>query len=175
MDMSVFEKDAKYEDVASAIGDYNRDGILDLYVISGGNQFLEDHEALEDRIYLGIGTLDFIRSEQTLPRSSGKVVLSSDIDQDGDLDLFVGTLNVTGSYGTSPKSYVLINDGLGAFSVGQVLEADMITDAIWVDMNQDGSQDLVTCGLWSPIRIWMNEAGSLIDKTKAYGLDKTQG
>lgn len=175
MSISVFEKDAKYEDVASAVGDYNGDGILDLYVTSGGNRFLEGHEALEDRIYFGVEILDFIRAEQSLPRSSGKVVSPSDIDQDGDLDLFVGTLNITGTYGTSPKSYVLINDGLGAFSVGQVLEADMITDATWVDMNQDGIQDLVTCGLWSPIRVWINEVGFLINKTKDYGLERTQG
>ena len=51
----------------------------------------------------------------------------------------------------------------------------MITDATWVDMNQDGIQDLVTCGLWSPIRVWINEVGFLINKTKDYGLERTQG
>ena len=171
----VFEKDAKYEDVAASVGDYNGDGVLDIYVTSGGNRFLEGHEALEDRLYMGTETLDFIRSEQNLPRLSGKIVAATDIDQDDDFDLFVGTLNITGGYGLSPKSYVMINDGLGNFSIGQILEEDMISDATWVDMNQDGMQDLVTCGPWSPIRIWINEGGSLIDKTKDYGFDKLWG
>ena len=37
----------------------------------------------------------------------------------------------------------------------------MITDAIWHDINDDGFNDLITCGDWNGINLYMNNKGTL--------------
>ena len=38
-----------------------------------------------------------------------------------------------------------------------LVHAGMITDALFMDIDQDNDQDLITVGEWSPITIWKNE------------------
>ena len=47
-----FEKDANYEDMESIFVDIDNDNDLDLYVVSGGNEFNNRANELTDRIYL---------------------------------------------------------------------------------------------------------------------------
>ena len=51
----------------------------------------------------------------------------------------------------------------------------MVTDLIVSDLNQDGWPDLVACGEWMPISVWINSKGSFSDQTDQYGLAKTNG
>ena len=38
----------------------------------------------------------------------------------------------------------------------------MITDAKWSDMNGDGIKDLITCGDWNSINVFINKNGELV-------------
>jgi hypothetical protein len=107
------------------------------------------------------------------------VVRPCDIDRDGDMDLFVGGRVVGYSYGASPRSYLLVNDGKGHFAdktvalAPELREAGMLTEAIWTDIDQDGDQDLTVVGDWMPIKTFENNKGKF--KLIENGLEEKTG
>ena len=114
---NVFAPDSLCEDVNALFFDADGDGDKDLYVVSGGNETEMDSSNL-DRLYLNDSRGNFKKSVD-LPLLFGNksVAVAADVDHDGDMDLFVGGRVVAGRYGDIPKSYLLINDGKGKFSI----------------------------------------------------------
>lgn len=171
-----FEKDKLYEDVDAEFVDVNGDGISDLYVASAGNEYAEGNYLLADRLYLNDGKGNFVRGTGLLPplHFNSSCVRTADFNNDGYVDLFVGSRNVPFSYGLSPKSHVLVNDGNGKFSVHSELQPGMVTDAAWHDVNGDGLLDLIVLGDWMPISVYLNMDGRFVSG-KLSGLDYTHG
>ncbi len=176
--------DSLAEDVDAQFFDADSDGDLDLYVVSGGNEFFEQAPALKDRLYLNDGRGTFARSVDALPADyyeNGGVVTVGDLDGDGHPDLFVGARVVSRQYGRIPRSAVLRNDGRGRFtdvtaSVAPALASvGMVSDAAWVDLNGDRMLDLVVVGEWMPVRVFMNRAGKLAAQTNDPGLAHSSG
>ena len=180
---SVFRADSIAEDVDAAFFDANGDGHADLYVVSGGNEFSGADDALQDRLYVNDGTGTFHRDRSALPtlEESGSCVVVGDFDGDGHPDLFVGRRVVSRRYGISPRSYLLQNDGKGHFrDVARVkseglAEAGMVSSATWVDYDRDGRLDLVVVGEWMPVRVFHQENGRFVDRTKQAGLSGSNG
>ncbi|GAB4008997.1 VCBS repeat-containing protein [Spirosoma migulaei] len=166
-----FVKDSTYEDVDAAFFDADGDKDLDLYVVSGGNEFYNQMTEQFDRLYLNDGHGNFSRSANALPLmfDNKSCVRPCDVDKDGDLDLFVGGRVVGFGYGKSPNSYLLINDGKGHFSDQTEKRADglrkagMVTDAVWADYDNDKDLDLVLAGDWMPIRVFANNDGKFTE------------
>ncbi|MGQ0641521.1 MAG: VCBS repeat-containing protein [Gemmatimonadaceae bacterium] len=179
----VFEQDAISEDVGAAFFDADGDSDLDLYVVSGGNEFSEGASGLQDRLYLNDGGGRFRKAEGHLPADShsGSRVVAADYDQDGHSDLFVGGRVVPWKYGVDPVSMLLRNDGRGRFtdvteSVAPGLSRiGMVTDALWYDVDSDGRLDLVIVGEWMPITIYRNVGGGRLTRLEARGLEKSHG
>ena len=103
---SDLQKDNKYEDTDAEVFDIDKDGDLDLYVVSGGNEYKELDLNYMDRVYLNDGLGNFTRLKIFLPRTNGSSVSVSDFNNDGYDDLFVGTRSITGFYGLSPYSFL---------------------------------------------------------------------
>ena len=166
-----FALDKASEDTDCVFFDANNDGRQDLYVTSGGNEFSAFSVALADRLYLNHSKEGFRRSEQILPVSgkfeSTSVVTAYDFDRDGDDDLFVGVRSIPGLYGVPGNGYLLSNDGAGNFTdvtatVAPVLQdLGLITDAKWVDINNDSLRDLIVVGEWMPISVFTNDGNTL--------------
>ncbi len=179
----VFLQDKLNEDVDAVFFDADGNDLPDLYVVSGGNEFFGRAEALRDRLYLNEGGGRFRKTQGMLPEifANGACVKPADIDNDGDMDLFVGSRSVPRLYGIIPQSYLLINDGQGKFTdetlyrAPDLSEVGMVADAIWVDLNQDTYEDLIVVGEWMPISVFHNQNGKLIDVTQKYGLQGTNG
>ena len=170
------QKDNKYEDTDAAVFDIDNDGDLDLYVVSGGNEYKELDKNYMDRVYLNDGLGNFTRLKIFLPRTNGSSVSVSDFNNDGYDDLFVGTRSITGFYGLSPYSFFLLNNRDNTLSpVGQQ-RYGMVTDSKWVDINSDGKEDIVLVGDWMPITILIQEDDlKFVNKTLEYGLSGTNG
>ena len=163
-----FGFDAHYEDTAAVLFDADQDGDLDLAVGSGGNQINEEKN-YTTRLYLNDGNGRFSRSPENLPSTfkNISVLAPYDFDNDGDLDLFVGSRSVVGTYGIDPNHLFLENDGKGHFAdaterLGYDLkDAGMVTDAIWVDVDGDKKNDLVTVSEWGTPKIFKNSGRRL--------------
>jgi len=164
-----FEKDNKFEDTSSRFLDADGDGDQDLYVGSGGNDKEDDSRLLRDRLYINNGKGAFEKADAAIPdfRYNTSVVAPYDFDEDGDMDLFVGSLSVSRIYGINPRHYLLENDGGGKFKditearAYQFRNMGMVTDAVWEDMDKDGLKDLVVVGQWMAPVIFQNSGRRL--------------
>ncbi|MCH8023875.1 MAG: VCBS repeat-containing protein [Candidatus Marinimicrobia bacterium] len=180
---SVFAADDWSEDVDAIFFDADNDQLPDLYVVSGGNEFWGSAERLLDRLYINEGGGRFRKAEGLLPEiyANGACVVPADVDNDGDMDLFVGSRSVSWQYGIIPQSYLLINDGQGKFTdetssrAPGLSHVGMVTDALWVDLNRDSYLDLIVVGEWMPVTVFHNQNGELVDVTEEYGLQNSHG
>ncbi|MFK5923542.1 MAG: FG-GAP-like repeat-containing protein [Verrucomicrobiota bacterium] len=179
----VFGEDAAYEDMGMLFFDADSDGDLDLYVVSGSIECEPGDKILQDRLYLNDGKGDFSRAPVgTLPaiRESGSVVVGADVDRDGDVDLFVGSRSVPGTYPVIPTSTLLINEG-GKFVDAttkispELAKTGLVTGALWSDVDSDGWIDLVVTHDWGLIKIYRNRQGVLKDETAQSGIGKEFG
>lgn len=169
-------KDSMSEDVAAEFFDADGDGDQDLYVGSGGYEFAENDLALKGRLYFNDGSGNFSKRENSIPGIfiSTSCVKASDVDGDGDQDLFIGGRLVPGKYPLSPESKILLNDGKGNFSdatanVAPALQnVGMVTDALWIDLNKDNAHDLIVVGEWMPVKVFINQKGKLSDSSSSY-------
>ena len=169
------------EDSVHNFLNFANDNDLDLYVVSGGNEFDRNSARHRDRLYINDGRGNFHLSSN-LPniQTSGLRVIAGDYDNDGDLDLFVGGRVVPGRYPQAPNSY-LLNNHHGRFTdvtqqrakgIGAI---GMVTDADFVDVDNDGDLDLLLVGEWMPITVFENIDGNFVDVTKKLGLADSTG
>ena len=174
--------DAGHEDVDALFLDVDLDGDLDLYVCSGGNERPLNDAAYADRLYLNNGQGGFSRAADALPAlltSTGSVAMG-DMDGDGDPDLFVGGRVSPGRYPEPPRSHLLRNDG-GRFSdvtaewAPGLERIGMVTDARLIDLEDDGTLELVVVGEWMPITVFAWADGKLEDRTAIWGLADSHG
>jgi hypothetical protein len=172
-----FDQDKAREDADGLFFDANGDKYDDLYVVSGGyNNYSAEDTLLQDRLYMNDGNGNFTKSDSALPlmHVSKSCVRAADINADGFPDLFVGGRVIPGRYPEKPQSFILINDGKGRFTnqtiaiAPEIQKTGMITDATWIDLNNDKVKDLIVVGEWMPVSVYINSNGKLINKTKDY-------
>ncbi|WP_431156602.1 VCBS repeat-containing protein [Winogradskyella poriferorum] len=166
---TVFAGSKATEDAESVFFDADGDGDLDLYVCSGGVEYSKFSPNYLDKFYTNDGKGNFSLSQQILPTAEGyhssSTVAVADIDSDGDLDLFVGERSIPKNYGDPASGYLLVNDGAGNFREStsdlapELATLGMVTDALFVDVNKDGNQDLVVVGEFMGIRVFENSGG----------------
>lgn len=161
--------DFESETIEPLFFDADSDGDLDLYTANGGIEFSKFIPYLSDKIYFNDGNGNFSQSELELPTNSkffnSSTVEASDIDKDGDMDLFVGERLISDSYGLPGSGVILLNNGKGSFkdltsiNAPELEDIGMITDAIFVDIDNDNDEDLIVIGEFMGINILLNENG----------------
>lgn len=166
-----FSLDQTTENTDAVFFDADKDGDLDLFVVTGSNEFAENAPELHDLLYLNDGKGNLKRDIRfPMIYENGSSVSAADYDKDGDIDLFVGTRMVNAKYGQSAQSNLFINDGTGGFKnqskryMPQVTELGMVTDSEWSDVNGDGYVDLLVTQDWGPVVVFKNERGRKLTK-----------
>ena len=164
----LFQAEAFYEDTAAAFFDADGDTDLDLMVGSGGNQVGEENK-YRSRLYLNDGKGNFSKSSSQLPSTfkNISVIAPQDFDGDGDIDVFIGSRSVVGTYGIDPDHLFLVNNGDGTFEDAterkayDLKDAGMITHATWSDIDGDQKKDLITVSDWGTPDIYKNSGRRL--------------
>ena len=169
-DQKDFDADANFEDTAASFFDADNDGDMDLLVGSGGNE-KTDQANYKNRLYLNNAKGIFIKSRTNIPTTNNNVsvIAPNDFDNDGDIDVFIGSRSVPGVYGIDPKHLLLENEGKGNFTnvtdkkAFKINSVGMITDAVWEDIDNDSKKDLILVGDWTAPMIFKNNGRRLVE------------
>jgi hypothetical protein len=158
------------EDTGLSLFDADQDGDLDLYAVSGGSEFLTPIRGRQDRFYENQGKGEFMLRPVAIPQesSAGSCVYPADYDHDGDLDLFVGGRIEPQNYPLAPRSYLWQNQWQESKQLRFVDRTPpylqtpgMVTDAVWVNLDDNSYPSLVLVGEFMPITIFKNAGGKL--------------
>lgn len=156
------------------IMDVDGDGDNDVVAVSGGyrNQYQDEYKHYWYKNDNG----KFTKQPMPLPAFPGSVVRPFDFDQDGDLDLFIGSRVKRDFFPYADPSYVVINNG-GTFEVREELTFDlgMVTDAVSSDIDGDGWTDLLLAREWNSMVILKNEQGKSLRQEEQESLQKKSG
>ncbi len=200
--------DAAFKDVTEAWGlqgvrgarmnavDYDSDGWTDLLVHGGGTNVWGEGGGRDTWLLRNTRKRTFEDATQAsglLQRrltpsadegQGASVYVAGDVDNDGDIDFFLGRGMVAGATDTE-SSEILLGDGEGHFTLGPadnplraVGQAAVPTSAAFVDYDRDGLLDLwvvhnMPGGAQQPLqdRLWRNDgAGRFVDVTQYVGL-----
>ncbi|MEO9891537.1 VCBS repeat-containing protein [Aurantibacter sp.] len=186
LENSDLKKDQYYEDLGIVIFDADQDGDQDFYVASGGNEFKPGSMGYQDRLYENLGNNSFRRNKGALPdiRISGLDVSTTDFDNDGDLDIFIGGRLIPKKYPYPADSYILENVSTDTEIkfidatekvLPELKEIGLTSASCWLDIDNDGWEDLVLVGEWMPIKFFKNNKGIFKDITNQLLPEKTNG
>ena len=160
-------------------------GILGCHPTHGSSSILTGVSNYEDGSNRGAAVYEYDLSQKarrdavSATQSSPGPIAMADIDQDGDLDLFVGGRIVPAAYPSPATSRLFLNDD-GAWKPDSrnnpLLEKiGLVSSAIFTDVNGDQAPDLVLALEWGAITILINQNGKLTNQTTAWGLASHTG
>lgn len=175
------DEDKLSEDTGVLIFDADNDGDNDIYVVSGGYEFLVNDTKLQDRLYINNGKGDFTKAPKgVLPSmlTSGSKVYPIDYDKDGKQDLLVLGRQVPGQYPAPATTYLLHNTSTTTqpkFEISknapkEFVNLGMATSAVITDFNNDKLEDIIVVGEWMPIRVFQNTKNGFKEVSKNLGL-----
>ncbi len=105
---------------------------------------------------IGASTVEFSDTAVNYgnPAIQSYQVALGDVDNDGDLDAFIGNNNAAGNT-------VWLNDGSGSYSdSGQSLGTNFTNYVALGDLDNDGDLDVFEVNLLNPNRVWVNQGGA---------------
>jgi enediyne biosynthesis protein E4 len=155
-----FRLDSNYEDVAAVIADVNKDGLQDLIVGSGGNEYFGKDKHMMPRVYLNNLNGQFRSLNNAIPiYNQSSAIVARDFNQDGFVDLLITSRVTAMDYGAPTDSYLLYNTGDGHFKnvtnqvAPDLVGIGLITNANEMDINGDGLMEILLTHQWGGIDV----------------------
>lgn len=172
------------DDAGILLLDADKDGDLDLFIVSGGAENQPQTKAYTDHFYLndGKGNFSELTADFTNNRATKSAVVAADYDLDGDLDLFIGGRVIPGRYPMPTSSFIYQNNsqkGKIQFNdvtnkvAPELVNIGMVTAAVWSDADADARMDLIITKEWGNIEVFKND-GKKLAKIKT-ALDEYKG
>jgi enediyne biosynthesis protein E4 len=172
-----------FSETWSQSGTTRRDqtGIVGVATDGGLRQILIGNSNWEDRSPQGVSVM--LKTETSewgigKGRHSGPLALS-DVDGDGDLDLFIGAHSRAGKFPDSDSSELWLMDKgefkLDTLNTAQLSGLTLVRSAVFADLCGDAGQDLVVVSDWGGISLFVNESGRLVDRSSEFGLKDFSG
>ena len=150
-----------YSETASW-GDYDKDGLVDLYVARSGGTIPTNRNFL----FHNNGNNSFTKITTGNPTTDAAVSRSvnwTDIDLDGDLDLFVTNEDISNN-----NEYLYRNDGAGTFTkltAGALVNDGRLTmSSSWADFDNDGDLDVFLANDKSTNALFRNDGNFVFTK-----------
>ena len=174
---SDFDLHKKYEDIDQTIFDVDGDGDKDIIMVSGGNESIPGYNS-PPRLYVNeSGNFKFKQQAFNIDEINASTVTQGDIDNDGDIDLFIGANSIPGSYGKVPDSYLMLNDSHGNFSTSANFDTKigLVYDAKFMDFDKDNDLDLIVVGHYMPVSIYLNDGKGNFKKHLTKSLSNSKG
>jgi hypothetical protein len=177
-DLTTGEKNE--EDMQSLLFDADGDKDLDLFVVSGSSEYDANSPYYIPRLYLNDGKGNFKKDSTAVPQTmttSAKCIAGSDIDDDGDIDIFIGGRVLVGSYPQIPRSYLLRNDKgkFNEITPVALRNPGLLNAAVFADIDNDKMPELILAGEWMPVRIYKNVAKNISEITENSGTQNLNG
>lgn len=172
----------KFYDVTVAVFfDVDQDGDMDLFTGGGGNFLPASADIYQNNIFINDGKGNFSIEPGALPISHTNcgTAIPLDYDNDGNMDLFIGSRSEPQNYGVAPKSFLYHNQGNGVFQdvtstvAPFISNLGMITSATWSDMNGNNSKELVIVGDWMYPHIYRYDGKKMVEQKT--GLENLYG
>jgi len=139
--------DSIQEWVSLVAEDFDKNGKVDIIAGTGGADFFGKAPALQDAYY-SLKDTTYTRAELAEYFSNTAVLLSLDVDDDGDKDLWVGNQTATGKFGLPTESYLLLNTN-GRFEIAQRFTYDgMPTAALYLGQDRNSRHGILVVGEW---------------------------
>ncbi|WP_234571522.1 FG-GAP-like repeat-containing protein [Rhodohalobacter sp. 614A] len=106
-------------------------------------------------------------------------IAAADYTGDGFVDLFIGGRFKPGQYPVDADSRLFRNNRTGfdldAQNSERLTGVGLVTDALFVDMNGNGRQDLLISTEWGTLKLFENRGGRFIEVTNQVGLNTYKG
>lgn len=171
-DQPIFRQISETEDTGITFFDADGDGDTDIFVGSGGNFTGPNSPFMGDKLLYNDGRGNFSMKSGALPNYAynTSTAVAMDYDQDGDLDLFVGTRGKPQDYAAQTISFLYENNGSGLFRDVTKEKAKvfatlgMVTDAVWtLPSNSPGTGVLATVSEWGTPRLLSYDGKSFVE------------
>ncbi len=174
------------QDLGLLLFDADGDQDLDLYIASGGYVYGRDAREYQDRLYVNNGKGKFSLDTSALPLNhhSKMCVRAADVDKDGDLDLFVSGRVDPWNFPKPVTSFVYLNQSTQgkpkfvdatATIAKDLMNAGMVCDALFTDVDNDSWPDLILAGEFMPITVLKNVKGQFSTLKAPQALSDAKG
>lgn len=175
----VFRLDSLAEDVAATFIDIDNDQDQDLLVLPGGNEFNGKHPARKVRLYLNREGMLEPATNDVFPDLylTGSAIAATDMDKDGDTDLFLAARTEPWNYPATPTHYLLENRSgkYEPLEVPALSSIGKVTDAQWADINGDGRPDLILAQDWGSVAVLLQSSDKQFSLLSDKALDAAKG